>query len=43
VYQKPTLITMTSSPTLEVIVPGFSKFSGKDDKTTLEHVGQLIF
>jgi hypothetical protein len=23
-------------------VPGFSKFSGDDDKTTLEHVGQFI-
>jgi hypothetical protein len=23
-------------------VPGFSKFSGEDDKTILEHVGQFI-
>jgi hypothetical protein len=33
-----TLTTMTNSPTLEAIVPEFSKFSGEDDKTTLEHV-----
>jgi hypothetical protein len=34
--------TTTNFPTLEAIVPGFSKFSGEDDKTILEHVGQFI-
>jgi hypothetical protein len=34
--------TTTNSPTPEAIVPEFSKFSGEDDKTTLEHVGQFI-
>jgi hypothetical protein len=37
-----TLITRTSSLTLEARVPEFSKFSGEDGKTILEHVGQFI-
>jgi hypothetical protein len=30
--------TMINSLTLRTIVPEFSKFSGDDSKTTLEHV-----
>jgi hypothetical protein len=33
---------MTNSPTLEARVSEFSKFSGEDGKSTLEHVGQFI-
>jgi hypothetical protein len=36
------LTTTTSFPTLEARVIEFSKFSGEDGKTTLEHVGQFI-
>jgi hypothetical protein len=38
--------TTTNSPTLEAIeslpYSQFTKFSGEDDKTTLEHVSQFI-
>jgi hypothetical protein len=34
--------TTTSSLILEAIVSEFSKFSGEDGKTTLQHVGQFI-
>jgi hypothetical protein len=37
-----TPITTTNSLTLKARVPKFSKFSGEDGKTTLEHVGQFI-
>jgi hypothetical protein len=37
-----TPIITINSLTLEARVPEFSKFSGEDGKTTLEHVGQFI-
>jgi hypothetical protein len=43
IYQKPYLdyYDQLSYP-IEYTVPEFSKFSGEDGKTTLEHVGQFI-